>query len=135
LPWARSYYRGGDPGKLLAIVSQIKAGDFESAWQAYHDAGVESRTLAEQAAAKRHNVSAREAYLWAAGYFSAALRFLDGTKDPERMLPAGRNITPVGPPREPCSIRRWSAWRYRTKAAVLRGGSCASTGRAAAGRW
>src|ERR1022692_2730906 len=82
-----SYYRGGDPGKLLAIVSRIKAGDFESAWQAYHDAGAESRTMAEQAAAKRHNVSAREAYLWAAGYFSAALRFLDGTKDPERMLP------------------------------------------------
>jgi hypothetical protein len=81
-----SYYRGGDPGKLLAIVSRIKAGDFESAWQAYHDAGVESRTMAEQAAAKRHNVSAREAYLWAAGHFSAALRFLDGTKDPERML-------------------------------------------------
>ena len=48
-----SYYRGGDPGKLLAIVSRIKAGDFESAWQAYHDAGVESRTMAEQAAAKR----------------------------------------------------------------------------------
>jgi hypothetical protein len=81
-----SYYRGGDPGKLLAIVSQIKAGDFESALQAYRDAGVEARTLAEQAAAKRHHVSAREAHLWAAGYFSAALRFLDGTKDPDRML-------------------------------------------------
>ena len=81
-----SYYRGGDPGKLLAIVSQIKAGDFESAFQAYHDAGVEAGTLAEQAAAKRHHVSAREAHLWAASYFSAALRFLDGTKDPDRML-------------------------------------------------
>jgi hypothetical protein len=81
-----SYYHGGDPGKLLAILSHIKAGDFESAWLAYHDAGVESRTLAEQAAAKRHNVSAREAYMWAGGHFSAALRFLDGTKDPERML-------------------------------------------------
>jgi hypothetical protein len=81
-----SYYHAGDPGKLLALVSRIKAGDFESAFQAYHDAAVESRTLAEQAAAKRHNVSAREAYLWAAGGFSAALRFLDGTKDPGRML-------------------------------------------------
>jgi hypothetical protein len=81
-----SYYGGGDPGRLLAIVSRIKAGDFESAFAAYHDTGVEARTLAEQAAAKRHNVSAREAYLWAAGYFSAALRFLDGTKDPDRML-------------------------------------------------
>jgi hypothetical protein len=82
-----SYYRGGDPGKLLAIVSRIKPGDFESAYVAYHDAGVEARTLAEQATAKKHNVSAREAHLWAAGYFSTALRFLDGTKDPERMLP------------------------------------------------
>jgi len=81
-----SYYRGGDPGKLLAILSQIKTGDFESAFQAYHEAGVEARTQAEQAAVKRHNVSAREAHLWAASYFSAALRFLDGTKDPERML-------------------------------------------------
>ena len=81
-----SYYRGGDPGKLLAIVSHIKTGDFESAFQAYHDAGVEARTQAEQAAVKRHNVSAREAHLWAASYFSAALRFLDGTKDSDRML-------------------------------------------------
>jgi len=81
-----SYYRAGDPGKLLAIISGIKAGDFESAWHAYHEAGVESRTLAEQAAAKHHRVSAREAWLWSADHFSAALRFLDGTVDPERML-------------------------------------------------
>jgi hypothetical protein len=81
-----SYYRAGDPGKLLAIVAEIKPGDFESAFQAYRKAGVESRTLAESAAAKRHNVSAREAWLWAAGYFGAALRFLDGTEQPERML-------------------------------------------------
>jgi hypothetical protein len=67
-----SYYRAGEPGKLLAIVSKIKTGDFESAWAAYHQAGVELRTLAESAAAKRHNVSAREAYLAATSYFSSA---------------------------------------------------------------
>ena len=82
-----AYYRGGDPGKLLAILSRIQSGDFESAWQQYHDAGAEARKLAEDAAARRHYVSAREAWLWASGYFSAALRFLDETKDPERMLP------------------------------------------------
>jgi len=82
-----SYYRAGDPGKLLAVVSKIKAGDFESAWAAYYQAGVELRTLAESAAATQHKVSAREAYLGAASYFSAALRFLDSTNDPERMLP------------------------------------------------
>jgi len=82
-----AYYRGGDPGKLLAILSKIKPADYESAYAAYHDAGVEARTLAEEALSKHHNVSAREAYLWAADYFGAALRFLDGTKDPERTLP------------------------------------------------
>jgi len=86
----RSYYRQTDPGKMLTITSRIKAGDFDSAWQAYHAAAVEARTLAEQAAAKRHNVSAREAYLWAASYFSAALRFQDGTKDPEGGLACWR---------------------------------------------
>ena len=82
-----SYYHAGNPGKLLAIVSKIKAGDFESAWAAYFDAGEEARTLAESAATKRHNVSAREAYLWAASCFSVALRFGDGTENPELMLP------------------------------------------------
>jgi hypothetical protein len=82
-----AYYHAGNPGKLLAIVSQIKAGDFESAWTAYYQAGEEARTLAESAASKRHNVSAREAYLWAASCFSIALRFGDGTENPERMLP------------------------------------------------
>lgn len=81
-----SYYRGGDPGKLLAIVSRIQPGDFTSAWRAYHDAAAGMRTLAQEAAAKHHNVSAREANLWAAGYFSAALHVVDGTKDPDGAL-------------------------------------------------
>jgi hypothetical protein len=81
-----AYYRAGDPGKLLAILSKIKAADFESAYAAYHDAGVEAQGLAQESLGKRQNVSAREAYLWAANYFSAALRVLDGTKDPERTL-------------------------------------------------
>jgi hypothetical protein len=82
-----SYHHAGNPGKLLAIVGKIKAGDFESAWNAYFDAGVEARKLAESATSKHHNVSAREAYLWAASSFATALRFGDGTENPERMLP------------------------------------------------
>jgi len=81
-----SYYRGGDPGRLLYIASRIQPGDFESGWQAYRDAGAECRTRAEQAAARHHHTSAREAYLWAANYFSTALHFGDGSKDPGRML-------------------------------------------------
>jgi hypothetical protein len=81
------YYRGGDPGKLLNILSKIKPGDYESAYTAYHEAGVDAQALAQQALGKRCNVSAREAYLWAAGYFYDAIRMLDGTKDPDRMFP------------------------------------------------
>jgi len=82
-----AYSHGADPGKVLAIVSRIKPGDFESAFAAYHEAGVEAQARADQALAGRHKVSAREAYLWAANYFHFAVRFLDGTNDPERALP------------------------------------------------
>jgi hypothetical protein len=81
-----SRYGVGDPGKLLTLTSKIKPGDFESAWAAYRLAGQESLALAQLAAKKRHNVSAREAYLAAAGYFSGALCFGDSTGNPERML-------------------------------------------------
>jgi pimeloyl-ACP methyl ester carboxylesterase len=81
-----SYYGAGDPGKLLALTSKIKSGDFESAWAAYWLAGQESLALAKSAAKKRHNVSAREAYLAAATYFRGALRFGDSTDNPDRML-------------------------------------------------
>ncbi|MGA7524888.1 MAG: prolyl oligopeptidase family serine peptidase [Acidobacteriaceae bacterium] len=80
-----SYDRAGDPGKLLAILSRIKAGDFESGWSAFYKAGEELRSLAESAAARRHAVSAREAYLAAANYFSTALRFGDESENPDRM--------------------------------------------------
>ena len=80
-----AYYRAGDPGALLAIVSRIEPGDFESAFSAFHDAGAEARILGDSATGRGHKVSAREAYLWAAARFSCAMRFLDGTKDPSRM--------------------------------------------------
>ncbi|HYL76858.1 MAG TPA: hypothetical protein VEU96_21760 [Bryobacteraceae bacterium] len=82
-----SYYGVGNPGKLFAIAAAIKNGDFEAAYQAYYSAGVEARQWAEAAAAKKHRISARDAWLWAAGYFSASLRFLDGTTDLTRLLP------------------------------------------------
>jgi len=78
-----SYYRGGNPGKTLAILSRLKPGDFESAYGAFHAAGVEAQALAREAEGKRLAVSAREAWLWAGNYFSAALRFVDGTSDPD----------------------------------------------------
>ncbi len=80
-------YIDGNPGKVFAVTSKIKEGDSESAFQAWNAAGIESREWAESAAAKDHHVSARQAYLWAASYFSTAMRLLDGTADASRMLP------------------------------------------------
>jgi len=85
-----SYYGLGNPGKLVALAQAIPDGDYESAFQAFHGAGVEAREWAEDAARKRHRVSARQAWLWAAQYHATALRFLDGTADPSRMLPTFR---------------------------------------------
>src|ERR1019366_9296430 len=51
-----SYYRAGEPGKLLVIVSKIKTGDFESAWAVYHQAGVDLRALADSGVAKLRKI-------------------------------------------------------------------------------
>lgn len=82
-----SYYGCANPGKVFAIVSNIKDGDYESAYKAFSDAGNEAKGWADEAADKHRRVSAREAYLWAANYLYASLYFLDGTADPSRMLP------------------------------------------------
>lgn len=82
-----SYYGGGNPGKIFAIAAQIKDGDFASAFEAFHGAGVEARGWADDASKKGRRVSAREASLWATNYFHTALRFLDGAQRPDRLLP------------------------------------------------
>jgi hypothetical protein len=82
-----SYYGCANPGKVFAIASNIKDGDYESAYRAFSNAGDEARGWAQEAADKHQLVSAREAYLWAANYLYASLYFLDGTANPSRMLP------------------------------------------------
>lgn len=82
-----AYYGCANPGKIFAITSKIKDGDYESACRAFYDAGTEARRWADEAASKNHRVSAREAYLWAANFIYTTLYFLDGTSDPGRMLP------------------------------------------------
>ncbi|MGH2443581.1 MAG: alpha/beta hydrolase family protein [Chloroflexota bacterium] len=82
-----AYYGCANPGKVFAITSNIKDGDYESAYRAYFAAGNEAKQWAEDAVHKNQLVSARAAYLWAANYLYASLYFLDGTVDPSRMLP------------------------------------------------
>ena len=82
-----SYYGAGNAGKLFATAAQIKDGDFASAFEAFHAAGVEARGWAQDAATKGRRVSARDAWLWAGNYFHTAWRFLDAAQQPDRLLP------------------------------------------------
>lgn len=83
----RAHYSGSDIGKLLALVGQITDGDSESAYQAFMAAGDEASAIAAGSAQRNHRVSARQAYLWAAGYYDSATYFVDGTADSDRFLP------------------------------------------------
>jgi len=140
-----SYYGCANPGKVFAIASQITDGDFESAYRAFYAAGAEAEGWAEEARQKNHDVSAREAYLWAANYYFSSLYFLDGTADPARLLPtwkqyescwaeAAARFTPpverVEIPYEGTALTGWlfraSDARQRRPLMILNNGSDAS---------
>jgi Prolyl oligopeptidase family len=83
----RAYYMSGSIGKLLYLAGQIQDGDPESAFQAFKRAGDEARAQAEDCEKRGHRVSARQAYMWAAGYYSSSTYFVDASPDPDRFLP------------------------------------------------
>jgi pimeloyl-ACP methyl ester carboxylesterase len=83
----RAYQRAGNVGKVLYLSKQIEDGNFESAYQAFKQAGDEARTIAEESANQRHKESARQAYLWAQNYYDSATYFVDNSADPARFLP------------------------------------------------
>ncbi len=83
-----SYYGGGNPGMLFSIMSQIDDGDVESAYQAFHNAGLQARAWAEESAQGGHAISAREAYIWAANYLFTSMYFIDGSADVARFGPS-----------------------------------------------
>jgi len=84
------YHGLGDIGETLATVERIKDGDYESWFREFLESGRRVRRIADDAAAAGHRVSAREAYLRASSYLFAATSSLDGTSDPERLLPTWR---------------------------------------------
>lgn len=81
------YHRQADAGECLATAARIKDGDSESWFREWTATADRVRAIAEEAATKGHRVSARDAYLRAATYYSAATYSLDGTKDPSRLRP------------------------------------------------
>lgn len=81
------YYGGADVGEILAAVERIKSGDFESWYQVWLETAERVQGFAEECAKAGNDVSAREAYLRAAMYFSSSITMIDGTDDPSRGVP------------------------------------------------
>lgn len=76
----------GDAGEILATVATITNGDAESWVSAWQGIGDRVAAIADAAAARHHDVSARQAYLRAATYYAAALTSVDGVDDPDDAL-------------------------------------------------
>jgi hypothetical protein len=83
----RAYHQAGNIGKVLYLSRQVPDGDFESAYQAFKQAGDEASAIALESESKGHRESARQAYLWAQNYYDSATYFVDGSQDPSRFLP------------------------------------------------
>lgn len=85
-----AYHRAADAGEVLATASRIKDGDAEQWYREWYMTAQRMRAIAEKSEANGHAVSARDAWLRAATYFHVAAGSLDGTHDPDRLLPAWR---------------------------------------------
>jgi hypothetical protein len=57
----RAYSSGANVGKVLYLARQVTDSDFESASQAFKQAGDEARAQAEEWSAAGHRQSARQA--------------------------------------------------------------------------
>ena len=108
----RSYYSGGNIGKVLYLTRQVENGNFESAFLAFKQAGDEARAMAEESASAGHKESARQAYLWAQNFYDSSTYFIDGSKEPSRFLPTWellydcwlKSLPLFDPPIEPVKI-------------------------------
>lgn len=77
-------YRFTDIGELLAIRDLIDESNAETGVQAYLKFAQTCEATAADCLSRKHNISARDAYLRASCYYSAATGFLDSTPHPER---------------------------------------------------
>lgn len=80
-------YGSAEVGEVLSTVERIKPGDFDSWVDEWLATAKRVLAIAEQSADSGNRVSARQAFLRAATYFSACLSMIDGSKDPERRVP------------------------------------------------
>jgi dienelactone hydrolase len=79
-------YGGSDINECLITASRITPGDFESWYQEWFATAERVHKIADESLEKGHNVSARDAYLRASGYYRAAEFFLHGDPNDPRIL-------------------------------------------------
>lgn len=80
-------YGAADPGEVISTVSRVADGDFEGWFRQWTATAERVLGIAEGCAAAGNRLSARNAYLRAAGYFAAANSMVDGSDDPSRVVP------------------------------------------------
>src|SRR6516225_4497212 len=79
-------YSGADIGECLATAERITEGDLESWHREWLRTADRIRTIAEEALAKQHLISAREAFLRASNYYRTAEFFLHVDPRDPRLL-------------------------------------------------
>jgi pimeloyl-ACP methyl ester carboxylesterase len=86
-------YGASSFGEVLAISQQIKAGDYDSWYDAWNAAGDRLAKEADNQLARGHKVSARDNYLRGANYYRSSEFFLHATpKDPRVVRAYHRQI-------------------------------------------
>ena len=80
-------YGCGDVGELLSTADRIEDGDFDSWVSEWTATGERVERIAEMSAGGGHAVSSRAAYLRASQYYALALSAVDGTRNPDQLLP------------------------------------------------
>ncbi|KAF5002772.1 hypothetical protein FGRMN_170 [Fusarium graminum] len=71
-------YQGADIGEILVAANNIKDGDFESFYKAFHDLADRVHHQAIAINATRHPISARNAFFRSSTYYRAADAYLHG---------------------------------------------------------
>jgi hypothetical protein len=83
-------YGAAEVGEVLAVVAQVKSGDYDGWCDAWLAAGERLAAVAEACVALGHRRSAFEAWLRASCYFDRGSFYMLGTRDPDRFVPTWR---------------------------------------------
>jgi hypothetical protein len=81
-------YGGSEFGEVLATVSRIVSGDFDSWYDEWDATGQRVANEARQQLTRGHHVSARDSFLRATTYYRVSEFFLHGNPDDPRIYSA-----------------------------------------------